>query len=153
MPHPQSSWPFERPEQLTDALREQGASPEECADLLPAVRRLSEWQAPQPSPAETRRLLVRLTAELPTFSPVRQAIREHRQHRISLLLATARAQVSLFGPGFWLVSALVTLLGAAVVLGRVVPDQALMLRVRGPLLAYLGTPPPLPRGVPQLLQF
>jgi hypothetical protein len=58
---------------------------------------------------------------------------------MALLLATARAQVSLFGLDFWLVSAFVTLLGAAVVLGRVVPDQALVLRISGPLLAYLGT--------------
>jgi hypothetical protein len=120
-------------------LREQGASPEECADLLPAVRRLSEWQAPQPEPADTRRLLARLTAELPTFSPVRQAIREHGQHRISLLLATARAQVSLFGLGFWLVSALVTLVGAVVVLSNVLPNQEVVLRASGPLLAYVGT--------------
>jgi hypothetical protein len=139
MPHPQSSWPFERPEDLTDALREQGASPEECADLLPALRRLSEWQAPQPEPADTRRLLARLTSALPAFSPVRQAIREHRRHRLSFLLATARAQVSLFGLGFWLVSALITLLGAAVVLSNVLPDQEVVLRASGPLLAYLGT--------------
>src|SRR6266851_798302 len=139
MPHPQSSWPFERPEQLTDALREQGASPEECADLLPALRRLSEWQAPQPSPADTRRLLARLTAELPVSSPVRQAIHEHRQHRVAFLLATAHAQVSLFGLAFWLVSALITLLGAAVVLSNVLPDQEVVLRASGPLLAYLGT--------------
>src|SRR5258706_6001018 len=135
MPHPQSSWPFERPEHLTDALREQGATPEERADLLPALLRLSEWQAPQPEPADTRRLLARLTSALPAFSPVRQAIREHRQHRISFLLATARAQVSLFGLGFWLVSALITLLGAGMVLSNVVPDQGLMLRASGPLLA------------------
>ncbi len=141
--HPQSSWPFERPEQLADALREQGASPEECADLLPAVRRLSEWQAPQPEPADTRRLLAHLTPELPAPSPVRQAIREHRQHRVAFLLATARAQVSLFGLGFWLVSALITLIGvgAVVVLRNVVPDQALVLqalvlRISGPLLAF-----------------
>src|SRR5437870_9142204 len=146
MPHPHSSWPFERPEQLTDALREQGASPEECADLLPAVRRLSEWQAPQPEPADTRRLLARLTTALPVHSPVRQAIHEHRQHRVAFLLATARAQVSLFGLGFWLVSALITLVGvgAVVVLRNVVPDQALVLqalvlRISGPLLAFLGT--------------
>jgi hypothetical protein len=139
MPHPQSSWPFERPEQLADALHEQGATPEESADLLPALRRLSEWQAPQPEPADTRRLLARLTMELPALSPVRQAIREHRQHRISWLLATARAQVSLFGLGFWLVSALVTLLGAVVVLSNVLPNQELVLRASGPLLAYLGT--------------
>jgi len=139
MLHPQSSWPFERPEQLADMLREQGATPEECADLLPALRRLSEWQAPQPDPADTRRLLARLAPALPALSPVRQAIREHRQHRISLLLATARAQVSLFGLGFWLVSALVTLVGAVVVLSNVLPDQELVLRASGPLLAYLGT--------------
>ncbi|GHO88503.1 hypothetical protein [Dictyobacter formicarum] len=139
MSHHQSSWPFGQPEQLADVLREQGASPEEQADLLPALRRLSEWQAPQPSPADTRRLLAVLATELPAHSPVRQAIHEHRQQRIALLLETARAQVSLFVPGFWLVSALVTLLGAAVVLSRVIPDQAMMLRISGPLLAYLGT--------------
>src|SRR5258707_14138394 len=108
MPHPQSSWPFERPEQLADALREQGATPEERADLLPVLRRLSEWQAPQPEPADTRRLLARLTPELPELpahSPVRQAIPDHRQHRTAFLLATSRAQVSLFCLGFWLVSA------------------------------------------------
>jgi hypothetical protein len=142
MPHPQSSWPFERPEQLIDALREQGATPEECADLLPALRRLSEWQAPQPSPADTLRLLAMLSRALPAFSPVRQAIRERQQRqrtRVTFLLTTARAQVSLFGLGFWLVSALVTLLGAAVVLSNVLPDQAVVLRASGPLLAYLGT--------------
>jgi hypothetical protein len=147
MPHPPSSWPPERPEHLTELLREQGATPEECADLLPAVRRLSEWQAPLPEPAETRRLLARLTPELPAFSPVRQAIREHQQRqltRVTSLLATARAQVSLFGLGFWLVSALVTLFGAVIVVSNVVPDQALVLqalvlRISGPLLAFLGT--------------
>jgi hypothetical protein len=139
MPHPQSSWPFERPEQLTDLLREQGATPEECADLLPALRRLPEWQAPQPEPADTRRLLARLIPELPSHSPVRQAIRGYRQHRVAFLLVIARTQVSLFGPGFWLVSALITLVGAGVVLSKLVPDQALVLRVSGPLLAYMGT--------------
>ncbi len=137
--HPQSSWPFERPEQLTDALREQGATGEECADLLPALSRLSEWQAPQPEPADTRRLLSQLIPALPAFSPVRQAIRERRQHRISYLLDIARAQVSLFGLAFWLVSALVTLLGAAVVLSKLRLDQEMVLRASGPLLAYLGT--------------
>jgi hypothetical protein len=139
MLHPQSSWPFERPEQLADMLREQGATPEECADLLPALRRLSEWQAPQPDPADTRRLLARLAPALPALSPVRQAIREHRQHRIFWLLATARAQVSLFGLGFWLVSALVTLVDAGVASSNVLLVQEVILRASGPLLAFLGT--------------
>lgn len=139
MPHSQSSWPFEQPGQLIDALREQGTTPEEDADLLPALQRLSEWQAPQPSPADTRSLLARLAPELPALSPVRQAIRENRQHRIASLLAVARAQVSLLGLEFWLVSALITLLGAVIVLSKVLPDQELVLRASGPLLAYLGT--------------
>src|SRR5260370_17672243 len=121
MPQRRSPWPFERPEQLTDALRGQGATPEECADLLPALRRLSEWQAPQPEPADTRRLLARLTSALPAFSPVRQAIHEHRQHRVAFLLATARAHVSLFGLAFWLWSALFTLFGAAVLFSNLLP--------------------------------
>lgn len=139
MSHTQSSWPSERPERLADLLREQGATPEERADLLPALRRLSEWQAPQPEPADTQRLLARLTPALPAPSPVRQAIREHRQGRVAFLLATARAQVSLFGLSFWLVSALVTLVGVGIVLNKVLPAQELVLRVSGPLLAYLGT--------------
>lgn len=139
MDHSQSRWPPEQPEQLADLLYEQGASPEECADLLPTLRRLSELQIPQPSPTDTQRLFTRLALALPASSPVRQAIREHRQHRIAFLLATARTQVSLFGLAFWLVSALITLVGAGIVLSKVVPDQGLILRASGPLLAYLGT--------------
>jgi len=133
-----SSLPFERPEQLADALREQGATPAESADLLPALLRLREWQAPRPDPANTRLLLARLGTELTALSPIRQAIREYRQSRMSFLLATARAQVSLLGPGFWLVSAVITAIGAVVVLTRALPNEALLLRASGPLLAYVG---------------
>ncbi|HET8843930.1 MAG TPA: hypothetical protein VFN35_20870 [Ktedonobacteraceae bacterium] len=139
MDHSQSRWPPEQPEQLADLLYEQGASPEECADLLPTLRHLSELQIPQPSPNDTQRLFTRLALALPVYSPVRQAIREYRQHRIAFLLATARTQVSLFGLAFWLVSALITLVGAGIALSKVVPDQELILRASGPLLAYLGT--------------
>jgi hypothetical protein len=54
--------------------------------------------------------------------------------------------VSLFGPAFWLVSALVTLVGAVAVLslsreqgGPDMTTQVLLLRASGPFLAYLGT--------------
>ncbi len=138
-----SGWPFEEPDQLAGALREQDATPAEIADLLPAMRRLAEWPAPQPSPADTQRLLANLTRELPGYSPVRQAIREHRQHYgngLLGLLAAARTQVSLFGPAFWLVSALVTLLGTLAVMSiGTLPAQETLLRASGPLLAYLGT--------------
>jgi hypothetical protein len=81
---------------------------------------------------------------------VRAAIRLHRRQQgtgIRWLLATARTQVSLLGPAFWLVSALVTVVGAVAVLsigtgpvtGQLLAGQALLLRASGPLLAYLGT--------------
>src|SRR5258708_21423296 len=92
---PQSPRPFERLEQLAEALREQGVAPEELANLALAVHRLSEWQAPRPSPADTQRLLVQLATALPALSPVRQAIRPHRQRQGAggpWLLATARLQ-------------------------------------------------------------
>ena len=136
------SWPLDNPDHLADALREQEATPEEIGDLAPALMRLPEWQAPQPSPADTQRLIAMLTTALPTLSPVRQAIRAQRQHQyssVAWLLATARTQVSLFGLSFWLVSALVTLLGIGVVLGHLLPDQTIFLRASGPFLAYLGT--------------
>lgn len=143
MLHPQSPWPFEQPEHLADALREQGAAPDELADLLPTVRRLAEWQVSPASPLETQRLLAALAGEVPVMSPVRQAIRARQQRpgaSVLRLLATARTQVSLFGLAFWLVSALVTLLGAAVVLSGAAPaGQGVVLRASGPLLAYLGT--------------
>ena len=149
MSHSKSSWPFERPEHLDEAPGDQGAGPEELADLVPILSRLSEWQAPEPSPAETEHLFTLLAGALPNPSPVRAAIRLHRQQQgtgIRWLLAAARTQVTLFGPAFWLVSALVTLMGAIAVLSidRAQPAQglvvqALLLRASGPLLAYLGT--------------
>jgi hypothetical protein len=139
---PPSPSPLERPEQLADALREQGAAPDELAALLPTVSRLSEWQVPPPSPAETQRLLASLRTALPRPSPVRQAIRARWQRQgagLAWLLDLARAQVSLFGPAFWLASVLVTLIGAGAVLGSKPAMQALLLSASGPFLAYLGT--------------
>jgi hypothetical protein len=51
----------------------------------------------------------------------------------------ARAQVSLFGLSFWLVSALITLVGAGAVLGHLLPAQDVLLSIIGPFLGYLGT--------------
>jgi hypothetical protein len=133
----------ERPETLAEALSEQGAGPEEVADLLPTLHRLSEWRAPEPSLAETQRLIAGLISALPAPSPVRQAIRTHRQRQgagLRWLLATACAQVNLVGLDFWLVSVLVTLVGAVVVSTMSnLPAQELVLRACGPFLAFLGT--------------
>jgi len=151
MSHAQSSWPLDGPEPLAEALWEQGTTPAEIADLTPALLRLSEWQAPQPTPDDTRRLLSRLASALPTISPVRQALRERSLSRggaLASLLETTRVQVSIFRPAFWLASAAVILLGAAMILlgeqayqPHSLPtllDHRLLLRALGPLLAYLG---------------
>jgi hypothetical protein len=138
----QPSWPLDHHDHLAEALREQGTAPEEIDTLVPALLWLPAWQAPQPSSAETQHLLARLALMLPARSPVRQAIRAHRQSRrssLSWLLATARTQVSLFGLAFWLASALVTLVGAGAVLGNVLPNQDVLLGISGPFLAYMGT--------------
>jgi len=124
---------------LRERLRELDATPAEIAAWTPLVRLLAEWPKGHITPADQRHLLSVLEQAMPLHSAVRQAIREQKPRRVTALLITARAQVSLFGLGFWLVSALVTLLGAAVVLGRMIPDQELALRVSGPLLACLGT--------------
>ena len=138
MAPPPSSAPFDPSQRLVDSLREQGTSPEESAELLPALLRLDEWRAPEPSAADTLRLIARLTAQLPARFEVRGAIRK-RSRGLGVLVATGGAQVSLLGIRFWLVSALVTMAGAIVVLSRLLPDEALVLRIGGPLLAYLGT--------------
>jgi hypothetical protein len=142
MLQPPSPWPLDNHDHLVDALREQEVEPEELADLLPALLRLTEWQAPQPSPADTQRLLVRLISQMPGLSPVRQAISTRQQSRhgsLFWLLVVARAQVSLFGLSFWLASALITLVGAGAVLGHLLSAQDVLLSILGPFLGYLGT--------------
>ena len=155
----QSSNPFDGEdgeEQLRDVLREQGIAPEEVSGMLAALRRLDEWTAPQPSPADTQRLLAHLAHALPSFSPalpsvspVRQALRDRQRRPMGTiigLLVTARTQVRLFGLSFWLLSALITLVGALTALSMVGPTpyaqqfaaQVVVLRASGPLLAYLG---------------
>jgi hypothetical protein len=124
---------------LREALRELDATPAEIAAWTPLVRRLAEWPEGHITQASQEYLLSVLEQAMPLHSAVRQAIREQKPRRVTALLATARTQVSLFGLGFWLVSALVTLIGAVVVVKYLFSDQALVLRIGGPLLACLGT--------------
>jgi hypothetical protein len=124
---------------LREALRELDATPAEMAAWTPLVRRLAEWPEGHITQASQEYLLSVLEQAMPLHSAVRQAIREQKPRRVTALLATARTQVSLFGLGFWLVSALVTLIGAVVVVKYLFSDQALVLRISGPLLACLGT--------------
>ncbi|HEU5440139.1 MAG TPA: hypothetical protein VFU88_12695 [Ktedonobacterales bacterium] len=146
----QSSGSFDPERWLAEMLREQGVAPEESAGLLPALLRLDEWSAPRPSLMDTQQLLAQLAHALPSRSPVRQAIRERQQRPIGSiigLLDITRTQVSLFGLSFWLVSALITFVGAVAVLSAAGPTsdaqqiaaQEIVLRASGPLLACLGT--------------
>jgi hypothetical protein len=136
-----SPWPLDSHEHLNDALREQGATAEEIADWAPVARRLGEWPEQRLSPADTQALLAALAPALPQRSAVRAAVRAHYAHRhgsLAWLLDTARAQVSILRPTFWLASAVVTLLG--IYLELVSRDNAsvMLLHAIGPLLAYLG---------------
>jgi len=123
------------------ALRELDATPDEASAWASVVRRLDEWPAHALTATDERRLLAALAPYVPTPSPTRRAIHARMTQRggqLAWLIETARAQVSLFGVGFWLVSALITLVGVVVTLSGRLPGE-LFLRASGPLLVYLGT--------------
>jgi hypothetical protein len=136
-----TSWPVDDADPLHQALREQGASSEEIAAWSPVVQRLAEWPEREIPPADTQRLLATLAPHMPQRSAVRWAVREHYARQCSSfawLLDTARVQVSVLRPTFWLASAAITLLGIYLELAPWNNDAALYLRALCPLLAYLG---------------
>ena len=133
--------PLDSRELLETALREQGEMPEDIALLAPVLQYLAGWKVPAPSPADTQRLLSHLIPLLTKPSPVRQALRARRRDAWGHLLffvEVARAQVSILRPRFWLLSAFVTLLGMLIVFSIPNLNSAFVLRVLGPLLAYLA---------------
>src|SRR5215472_14302375 len=104
------------------------------AAWTPLVRQLAEWPEGHITQASQRHLLSVLEQAMPLPSAVRQAIRQQKPRRVSALLATAHTQVSLFGLGFWLVSALVTLIGTVVVVKHLFSDQTVVLQISEPSL-------------------
>ncbi len=136
----QDSWPLDSQRHLEDALREQGETPDGIAELLPAMQRLSSWQAPVPSAGDMQRMLAKL---LPAISPVRQVIRSRYRsswHRLHLFLDVAVAQVSILQPSFWVLSLLITFFGLLFLASAVQEREfAFLLGMIGPLVAYLGT--------------
>ena len=133
--------PDARDTALNEALSDLDATPDEARAWAPIVRRLVEAPAHALTAQDEQRLLAALAPYVPARSPVRQAIRSQmtqRSGQLGWLIETARAQVSLLGLDFWLVSALITLVGVVVVLSKTLPDQDVILRASGPLLAYLG---------------
>jgi hypothetical protein len=142
MKTPVSAQPLDSLQQMNEALQELDLDLEEARSLAPLLMQLKEWQAPIPTVAETEELVSALLPGLLQPSPVRRARRVRRRGLLSDLggiLELARTQVSILRPSFWLLSALVTLMGALLVLSRAGSDQALLLLAIGPLWSYLGT--------------
>ncbi|HZU71068.1 MAG TPA: hypothetical protein VFA09_27580 [Ktedonobacteraceae bacterium] len=125
---------------LEEALQELDAGPAEIAAWMPVVQRLAEWPERRITSADRGRLLSVLEQAMPLHSAVRQAIRERmvQRSRLITLLHTARAQVSVQHPPFWIFSLLIVLIGAIVELSTQNPLTIAWLRALAPLLAYLS---------------
>lgn len=125
---------------LADAVQELDAEPDEIALWHEAVQRLADWPTTVITAADQQRLLAALTPHVPVQSQVRQAVHATYAGRTDWmgLLATVRTQISVLRPGFWLVSALIMLLGVVMELSLPGAEAAFFLRALGPLLAYLG---------------
>ncbi len=140
----QLTLPLSQPDRLLRALREQDLTETQAQALVPTLLKLAEWQPPEAlaTPEDTRQLLQRLAPYARRLSPVRAALMQHRANppsRLFWLLITARQQIKILQLSFWLLSALVTFLGMLFVLASSTDaNQVLLLRLGGPLLAFMG---------------
>ena len=126
---------------LAEFLHEQGEAPEDVQKLSQVLSILDEWQAPIPTPAESEQLSKDLMLSIPARSSIRHALNGSRRgmwHKLVFLLKLVRSQVSLLRPSFWLISALIVLLGCLLILNETNLSQAVVLQIVGPLLCYLG---------------
>jgi hypothetical protein len=114
----ETRWPLDTPAHVMNALAEQGISPDDAAQLVPSLLRLSAWQAPLPTSAQRDQLLARLTPHLPvptpatlsptTLSPTTLSpttLRRFRRHLASLAQVFL-SQARLLRPAVWVASAL-----------------------------------------------
>lgn len=128
-------------EHLAEFLREQGEAPEDVQKLSQVLSILDEWQAPIPTPAESEQLSKDLMLSIPVRSSIRNALNSSRRgmwHELVFLLKLVRTQVSLLKPSFWLISALIVLLGRLLILNETNLSQAVVLQIVAPLLCCLG---------------
>lgn len=119
-------------------LLEDVEQPDEVERLLPVVRRLQQWTAPEPTRQQTNALIARLQAELPglRYQP-REAAISHLRSAFLLL----RAQLRVVRREIWLASLLIIALGALVTLSIYGPESAgnaLPLVIIAPLVAAIG---------------
>ena len=123
-------------EALRQRVLEDAESLDEAERLLPVVRRLQQWTAPEPTIQQTNSLIARLQAEMPTTRHRPSAIRKLQS--ASLLL---RAQLRVVRREIWLASLLIIALGALVTLSVYGPESAgsaLPLVIIAPLVAAIG---------------
>lgn len=142
MSHSERRWPLDQAQHLRDALRETGLPDSEFEELMDTFADLAAWRAPAPTDAETRDLIARLRPYVPELSAVRRALRSRRPSiwfELHQLVWLVRSQISVLQPSFWLVTALVTLLGALALLAGLDLSQGVVLQLVGPILSYLGT--------------
>lgn len=133
-------FPLDEQVRMAKLLDEQGEAPADIESLLPAVSRLKSWIAPAPRPGQLQQLLARLEPLMtPQLSPVRLALRERRAGWFEWFWDIGLAQVSMMRLSFWLVSAVITLVGTLAILAGLPVDQSLLVQALGPLLAYWGT--------------
>lgn len=117
-----------------EALREAGLGETEARETEQVLGRLAAWRAPAPTGADTAALVSRLQAVVAAPPPRKAPI----QSELTIMLAAARAQLMVLPLTLWLGSAVVMVIGVALVGLGLDPSRSLVLYLVGPTLAYLG---------------
>lgn len=139
-------------DELRARLLKDTASAEEAEQLLPVMRSIQRWRAPEPSAKDTARLIDQLAAEMPaqyprgTLSPISNI--QYPRGTLSLVsmrlpwfLLLLRAQMRIVRREIWAASALMMTLGMFVTLSAFVPsasDETLPLVFMAPIVAAIG---------------
>ncbi len=104
-------------DELRSRLIEDTGSPEEAGRLLPVIRRLDAWRAPQPDAQETARLAAKLEKAGEVSALVfGRRLRALEQRPIPKFWCLLRSQLRVLHREMWAASALVMLLGTLVAL-------------------------------------
>jgi hypothetical protein len=139
---------------LIAILYEQGHSPDEIKELLPALKRLGEWTAPNASQSYLQSVVAKLSpllsvpvVEIPIpGQPTNTSIQTQRNiniwGKLSNISQLLRAQIPLIRREIWLASCFVLFLGwlVSVFLSRTVTGapNAVLFAFSAPLIAALG---------------
>lgn len=128
-----------RPEPIANLMNE--LSPEERAalgDLAPLAERLDGYIAPEPSPADTARLLQRLRPMVAARAEILLPEPEPASAGARYFLRLAWSQTTLMEPAFWWASGLIFLLGIIMGLLDRAGSAAVLYALAAPVLAAAG---------------